>query len=101
VGIGKDVGAVYLSIVLFGLAAWSVPVIMAASAGDFFGTTGAANALAALTFAFSGGQAAGPVIAGFLAERSGDFSASYAISSIAAALAVVMSLRLKTPDRGS
>jgi len=101
VGIGTSVAALYFSILLFGLAAWSVPVIMAASAGDFFGTAGAANALAALTFAFSGGQAAGPVIAGFLAERSGDFSASYAFSGIAAALAVAMSLRLKTPDRGS
>ncbi|WP_327565674.1 YbfB/YjiJ family MFS transporter [Sulfitobacter pontiacus] len=101
VGIGTDVAALYISILLFGLAAWSIPVIMAASAGDFFGTAGAANALAALTFAFSGGQAAGPVIAGFLAECSGDFSASYAISGIAASLAIAMSLRLKTPDQGS
>ncbi len=98
VGFGPWMPGLYVSIILFGLAAWSIPVIMAASAGDFFGSAAAANALAALTFAFSGGQATGPVLAGFLAERTGDFSASYALSGAAAILAIGLSLLLKTPD---
>jgi len=85
----------YLSIVLFGIVVWSVPVIMAASAGDYFGAAAAASALAALTFAFSGGQALGPVLAGYLAEITGDFSISYLLSGIAAFVALGLSLLLR------
>ena len=85
----------YLSIALFGIVVWSVPVIMAASAGDYFGAAAAASALAALTFAFSGGQALGPVLAGYLAEITGDFSISYLLSGIAAFVALGLSLLLR------
>lgn len=85
----------YLSIILFGLVVWSVPVIMAACAGDYFGAAAAASALAALTFAFSGGQALGPVAAGYLAEITGDFSISYMVSGIAAFIAIGLALLLR------
>ncbi|WP_299219687.1 MFS transporter [uncultured Psychrobacter sp.] len=86
----------YLSIILFGLVVWSVPVIMAACAGDYFGPAAAASALAALTFAFSGGQALGPVAAGYLAEITGDFSISYMVSGIAAFIAIGLALLLRS-----
>lgn len=85
----------YLSIILFGLVVWSVPVIMAACAGDYFGAAAAASALAALTFAFSGGQALGPVVAGYLAEITGDFSISYMVSGIAAFISIGLALLLR------
>lgn len=85
----------YSSIILFGLVVWSVPVIMSASAGDYFGPAAAASALAALTFAFSGGQALGPVVAGYLAEITGDFSISYMTSGIAAFVALGLALLLR------
>jgi predicted MFS family arabinose efflux permease len=97
VGFGTSLQGLYASIILFGLAAWSIPVIMAASAGDFFGPESAANALAALTLVFSVGQATGPVLAGYIAERTGDFSTSYAASGGAALVAIFLSLLLKTP----
>jgi MFS family permease len=97
VGLTDSLLGLYFSIILFGLAAWSIPVIMAASAGDFFGPAAAAKTLAALTFAFSGGQAAGPVLAGILAENTGDFSLSYAASGTAAILAVGLTLMLRPP----
>ncbi|MEN2751282.1 MFS transporter [Psychrobacter sp. FBL11] len=86
----------YLSIILFGLVVWSVPVIMAACAGDYFGPAAAASALAALTFAFSGGQALGSVAAGYLAEITGDFSISYMVSGIAAFIAIGLALLLRS-----
>lgn len=86
----------YFSIILFGLVVWSVPVIMAACAGDYFGPAAAASALAALTFAFSGGQALGPVAAGYLAEMTGDFSISYLVSGIAAFVAIGLALLLRS-----
>ena len=68
---------------------------MAASAGDIFGSASAANSLAALTLAFSAGQASGPVIAGYLAERSGGFNSSYTGSAILALLAIGLVALLK------
>ena len=85
----------YLSIILFGFVVWSIPVIMAACAGDYFGAAAAASALAALTFAFSGGQALGPVAAGYLAELTGDFRISYMVSGIAAFVAIGLALLLQ------
>jgi sugar phosphate permease len=97
VGFGTWMPGLYVSIILFGLAAWGVPVIMAATAGDYFGPAGAANALAALTLAFSAGQALGPVGAGLLAERTGDFSSSYAAAGAAAVMAILLIMLLKAP----
>ncbi|MEP4195517.1 MAG: MFS transporter [Aliishimia sp.] len=98
VGFSSSIMALYLSIFLFGIAAWSIPVIMAASCGDFFGPAAAASALAILMMVFSVGQGTGPVIAGFVAERSGTFSASYASAGIAALIAVALAFLLRPPQ---
>jgi MFS family permease len=98
VGFGGGMASLYVSVILFGIAAWSVPVIMAASSGDFFGPAGAANALAVLMLLFSVGQGIGPVIAGFLAERSGSFAASYFGAGVAALVALGLTLLLRAPD---
>ena len=97
VGFGPWMPGLYISVALFGIAAWSIPVIMAAASGDFFGPNGAANALATFTLVFSAGQAGGPVLAGFLAERTGDFSTSYAAAGVLALLAIALALVLRPP----
>ncbi|ASJ73344.1 MFS transporter [Granulosicoccus antarcticus] len=97
VGMGGSMPGLYASIFLFGVAAWSVPVIMAASAGDIFGSAHAANALVALTLTFSTGQAMGPVLGGFLAQTSGDFSSGYMSSGALALLAIALVALLKLP----
>lgn len=88
----------YASILLFGLAAWSVPGIIAGAAGDYFGPAGAVSGLTILTLVFSVGQVLGPILGGFLAERAGSFNAGFAGSGAAALLCVLLSLRLKAPD---
>ncbi|MCZ4353559.1 YbfB/YjiJ family MFS transporter [Roseovarius aestuarii] len=88
----------YLSVILFGISAWSIPVIMAASAGDYFGASGGAGALAILTLFFSAGQAVGPIVAGVLAEMLGDFSLSYTTSAVASLLAIGMVLAIRPPN---
>ncbi len=97
VGFGQSGIGLYISVILFGFAVWSIPVIMSASAGDYFGSNGAASALAALTLMFSAGQALGPVFAGILAEKRGDFSLSYTFSAIAALFAIGLVLALRPP----
>ncbi|MEP3333262.1 YbfB/YjiJ family MFS transporter [Sedimentitalea sp.] len=97
VGLGTSGFGLYLSVILFGISAWSIPVIMSASAGDYFGAAGAAGALAVLTLFFSAGQAVGPVIAGVLAEMLGNFSLSYTVSAAASVLAIGMILVIRPP----
>lgn len=97
VGFGPWMPGLYLSIVLFGLAAWSIPVIMSAAAGDYFGPAGAANALAALVLVFSAGQAAGPPLAGYLADLTGDFTLAYAAAGATALLSLPLIMMLRPP----
>lgn len=89
-----------ISVGLFGLAAWSIPVVMSAAAGDYFGPSGTAKALAALMLTFSVGQAAGPALAGVMAERSGDFTSSYRLATAAACAAVALVAVLRPPKGG-
>lgn len=98
IGFGSGMVGLYLSIILFGMTAWSVPVIMAASLGGFFGPAAAANTLAVLMLFFSVGQGVGPVIAGFLAERSGSFTVSYFGAGVAALLALGLIFLLQPPE---
>ena len=58
-----------LSAVLFGLSAWSIPGIMAATCGDLLGPRLAPAALGFITLFFGIGQAAGPYVAGAMADR--------------------------------
>ena len=62
-----------LSAVLFGLAAWSIPGIMAATCGDLLGPRLAPAALGFITLFFGMGQAAGPFVAGAMADAANSF----------------------------
>ncbi len=88
---------VYLSIFLFGSAAWSIPSIMAAAVGDYLGPARAAAAFGTVTLFFGIGQIAGPGIAGMLAEQSGSFSGSFWMAAGMAALALALSALLQRP----
>ena len=85
----------YLSIGCYGIVAWSVPSIMAALVGDYVGPQRTARVFGFITFIFALGQIAGPAIAGFLAEKSGNFSSSFMMAALFAALAVFLSNLLK------
>ncbi len=87
----------YLSIGCYGLVAWSIPSIMAATVGDYVGPQKAARVFGFITFIFALGQIAGPAIAGFLAEKYGSFSSSFLMAALFAGIAVILSTRLKKP----
>ena len=67
----------YLSAILFGLTAWSIPTIMAATAGDLVGPRLAPAGLGFVTIFFGIGQALGPAIGGFLADETGSFTVPF------------------------
>ncbi len=91
----------YLSIGLYGIAAWSIPSIMAAVVGDYVGAERASSAFGLITFIFGLGQITGPALAGVLAERSGSFSGSFYMASAAVAVAILLTTLLQKPSPGS
>jgi MFS family permease len=87
----------YLSAVMFGLTAWSIPTIMAAAAGDFVGPRLAPAGLGFITLFFGIGQAFGPYLGGFLADRTGSFMVPFLVAGGISLLGMVFSLYLKKP----
>ena len=83
-----------LSAVLFGLSAWSIPAIMAAACGDVLGPRLAPAALGFITLFFGIGQAAGPSIAGAMADAAGSFHSAFLLAAAVALLGAVASLFL-------
>jgi len=59
-----------ISAILFGLSAWSIPAIMAATCGDVLGGRLAPAGLGFITLFFGIGQAAGPSVAGAIADSA-------------------------------
>ena len=91
----------YLSIALYGIAAWSVPTIMAAAVGDYLGPAGAAAGFSIITFFFGAGQTLGPSLAGIMAKQTGTFSMSYLMAAAATGSAVLLASFLRKPHAES
>lgn len=94
-GLGTGTAALYASIVLYGLAVWSVPTIMSATVADRVGPARAAGGFAFVTFFFAVGQVIGPTAAGWLADITGGFALSYTLSACLTTLAAVLALFLR------
>ena len=84
-----------LSAILFGLSAWSIPAIMAATCGDVLGPRMAPAALGFVTLFFGIGQAVGPTLAGLAADATGSFLAAYAVAAGVALLGALGASRLR------
>jgi MFS family permease len=87
----------YLSAVLFGLTAWSIPTIMAAAAGDFVGPRMAPAGLGFITLFFGIGQALGPALGGYLADVSGSFTLPFLVAGVISLAGMVLSFYLIKP----
>jgi len=90
-------GGFTVSVVLFGLTAWSIPGIVAAACGDYLGSRLAPAALGFVTLFFGLGQAAGPSVAGAIADASGSFGPAFLLAAGVAALGGIGSLMLRPP----
>lgn len=86
-----------VSIVLYGLAVFAIPAIMAAAVADYLGISRAATAFATITIFFAVGQTIGPACAGLIARATGTFSASYQIASLLTAIAAIFAAVLPSP----
>jgi sugar phosphate permease len=88
-GAGLGTMAMFGSVVLYGIAVFAAPAIMAAAVGDYLGKARAAAAFSIITFCFAIGQTLGPAVAGMVAESTGTFTGSYLVSALLTAVAVV------------
>jgi MFS family permease len=86
--------AVYVSLTCFGIAVWSIPVIMAALVGDYAGPERTAALFGFVTFLFGIGQIVGPLCGGVLAEQSGTFSSSFLLATVLSGIAIALSFLL-------
>ena len=87
----------YLSAVLFGLTAWSIPTIMAAAAGDYVGARLAPAGLGFITLFFGIGQALGPALGGYLADTTASFTVPFLVAGGISFLGMIFSFYLKKP----
>ncbi len=100
-GLSRALPAVYLSSALFAVTAWSIPALMAALAGDWFGARLAPAALGWLTIVFGIGQAMGPYLAGAIADATQSFALAFVSAGIIAlGLGMGGTLVLRPPKSG-
>ena len=77
----ESLAGVTASAVVFGLSALAAPPVMAAECGDLLGPRLAPAAFGFMTLFFGVGQAAGPSVAGALADATGDFRAAFLVAA--------------------
>ena len=94
----QDSVGFYVSAIIFGITAWSIPTIMAAASGDAVGGRLAPAGLGFITLFFGIGQALGPALAGLIKDVTGTFTYAFllsaAVSIIGAAGSLVLRRRL-------
>ncbi len=88
-----------VSAVLFGLTAWSIPAIMAATCGDVLGPRLAPAALGFITLFFGVGQALGPSVAGVMADTTGSFDSAFLLAGGVALLGAFGALMIRDSNR--
>lgn len=87
----------YVSILFYGIVAWSIPSIMVAAVSEYVGIDKALAAFGFITFIFGLGQITGPSVAGILAEKTGSFSSSFFMAAMFAGAAIMLTGFLRKP----
>lgn len=88
---------VWYPAVMFGLTAWSIPTIMAATSGDFFGPRLAPAGLGFITLFLGIGQALGPALGGFMADVTHSFTLPFLVAGGISLAGMISPLYLKKP----
>ena len=96
---GSDGGVwpVYLSVILYGLSMFGVPLIITAAAADYLSPDRAVGVIGTISILQGMGQMLGPIAAGAMAEYSGSFTPAYLVAAALVALAIAITLTLPDP----
>jgi len=94
----NDYTGFYVSAIVFGIASFSIPTIMAAASGDTVGGRLAPAGLGFITLFFGIGQALGPLIGGWIKDATGTFTYAFILCAAVSLLGAAGSffLRKKT-----
>ncbi len=98
-GVWTETAGFMISIVLFGLSAWSIPAVITAASGETLGGRLAPAALGFITLFFGVGQMLGPVIAGAMADSADSFLPAYLFAAGIALLGAIGAMLLRTPSK--
>ncbi|MCL6611398.1 MAG: YbfB/YjiJ family MFS transporter [Peptococcaceae bacterium] len=84
--------SVWISAVIYGLTAWSIPGLVASYCGDLVGPKNAPAALGLVTFFFGIGSVLGPACAGYIKELSRSFGGAFYLAALIALTGAFLSL---------
>jgi sugar phosphate permease len=84
-----------ISAILFGLSAWSIPAVMAATCGDLLGPRLAPAGLGFITLFFGIGLAIGPSAAGAVADATGSLAPTLLLAAGVALFGAIGALLLR------
>ncbi len=85
----------YISTIIYGFTISSIPVILAAAAGDAVGPRLAPAGLGCITLFFGIGQAFGPAVAGYIKDVTGSFTGAFVLSTFVSFAGAAGSLFLR------
>jgi len=91
----KDYLGYYLSAGIFGIAAFSIPTIMAAASGEAIGRNLAPAGLGFITLFFGIGQALGPLVGGWIKDTTGTFTWAFILAACVSLIGALGSLFLR------
>lgn len=83
---------IWVSAVIFGLTAWSIPGIVASYCGDLVGPKNAPATLGLVTLFFGVGQVLGPACAGYIREVGQSFGGAFYVAALLALAGAALSL---------
>ena len=83
---------IWLSAILFGLTAWSIPAIVSSYCGDIVGPKNAPAILGVITVFFGLGQVIGPIAAGYIKELSQSYTGAFFVASSLACIGGISAL---------
>jgi predicted MFS family arabinose efflux permease len=85
-----DSSFIWISVVLYGITAWSVPSLVALLSSIYFDVKKTAQVLSLLTLLFAIAQTIAPVLAGFIKDYTHSFDLVFIFSSSLCFLAVIL-----------
>jgi predicted MFS family arabinose efflux permease len=94
-------GAVYLSVMLWGVTAWATPALVAALATDYVGARLVHPVMGLVNVVGAIGQISGPIVAGYATDLSGNFAAAPFIAASGALLGAIGAFTLSENVRSN
>ena len=89
----------WISAVVFGLVAWSVPAVVASYCADLVGPKHTAAAMGIVTVFFGVGQVLGPVSAGLIKEFTNSYVGAFVLAALLALLGAITPILFRTGNK--